>query len=199
MCSQAQRGAQPSRLAPSLRRRIRNPLSAQQNFDSPESLTATRSVERDKRRDSVGFFTCINLIGFRMDGVRMRHFQPNMVVLMKALKSSSLVSALVTVGFLTVLGTLTEAQSPSQSSPSMIVRGEVSQVEGEFHMAKDPQGLDTLDIVDKFYIITDRAGKELRLELSDDTKVLNRINPGDKIEAKISIEGHTLSVIRLKP
>jgi hypothetical protein len=122
-----------------------------------------------------------------------------MEVVMEALKSSSLVSALVTVGLLTILGTLTEAQSPSQSSPSMIVRGEVSQVEGEFHMAKDPQGLDTLDIVDKSYVITDRAGKELRLELSDDTKVLNRINPGDKIEAKISIEGHTLSVIRLKP
>ena len=81
----------------------------------------------------------------------------------------------------------------------MIVRGEVSQIEGEFDMAKDPQGLDTLDIVDKSYVITDRAGKELRLELSDDTKVLNRVNPGDKIEAKISIEGHTLSVIRLKP
>ena len=118
---------------------------------------------------------------------------------MKTLKSSSLVLAIVTVGLLTVLGTLTEAQSPSKSSPSMIVRGEVSQVQGEFHMTKDSQGLDTLDIVDKSYVITDRAGKELRLELSDDTKVLNRVNPGDKIEAKISIEGHTLSVIRLKP
>lgn len=118
---------------------------------------------------------------------------------MKALKSSGLVLALVIVGLLTVLGTLTEAQSPSKSSPSLIVRGEVSQVEGEFHMAKDSHGLDTLDIVDKSYVITDRAGKELRLELSDDTKVLNRVNPGDQIEARLSIEGHTLSVIRLKP
>jgi hypothetical protein len=118
---------------------------------------------------------------------------------MKALKSSSHVLAIVTVSLLTVLGTLTEAQSPSNSSPSMIVIGEVSQVQGEFHMTKDSQGLDTLDIVDKSYVITDRAGKELRLELRDDTKVLNRVNPGDKIEAKISIEGHTLSVTRLKP
>lgn len=118
---------------------------------------------------------------------------------MKALKSSSLVSSLVTVGLLTVLGALTEAQSPSQSSPSIVVIGEVSQVEGEFHMARDLQGQDTLDIVDKTYVVTDRAGKELRLELRDDTKILNRVNPGDKIEAKISIEGHTLSVIRLKP
>ena len=118
---------------------------------------------------------------------------------MKALTWSSLVMASVSVGLVAILGTRVEAQSPSKSSPSMIVRGEVSQVEGEFDMAKDPQGLDTLDIVDKSYVITDRAGKELRLELSDDTKVLNRGNPGDKIEAKISIEGHTLSVIRLKP
>ena len=81
----------------------------------------------------------------------------------------------------------------------MIVIGEVSQVEGEFHMTKDHQGLAKLDIVDKSYVITDRAGKEVPLELSDDTKVLNRVNPGDKIEAKISSEGHTLSVIRLKP
>jgi len=118
---------------------------------------------------------------------------------MKALKSSSLVSSLVTVGLLTVLGSLTEAQSPSNLSPSMIVRGEVSQVEGEFHMTRDLQGQDTLDIVDKLYVITDPAGKEVRLELRDDTKVLNRVNPGDKVEAQISNEGHTLTVIRLKP
>jgi hypothetical protein len=122
-----------------------------------------------------------------------------MEVLMTALKSSSLVLALVTVGLLTGLGTRAEAQSSSKPSPSIIVIGEVSQVEGEFHLAKDPQGLDTLDIVDKSYVITDRAGKELRLELRDDTKVLNRVNPGDKIEAQISSEGHTLSVTRLKP
>lgn len=113
---------------------------------------------------------------------------------MKVLKSSSLVVVLVTVGLLAVLGTRAEAQSPP-----MIVRGEVSQVEGEFHMARDLQGQDTLDIVDKSYVITDRAGKELRLELRDDTKVLSRVNPGDKIEAQISSEGHTLSVTRLRP
>ena len=118
---------------------------------------------------------------------------------MKVLKWCSLVLAIGIVGLAAVLGTGAEAQSPSKASPFMIVIGEVSQVQGEFHMTKDPQGLDTLDILDTSYVMTDRAGKELRLELSDDTKVLNRVNPGDKIEAKISIEGHTLSVIRLKP
>jgi len=143
---------------------------------------------------------CVNLMSLQVNGIVKRLFNFSQVeVLMKILKSSSLVLALGTVGFLTVLGTLTEAQSPYKSSPSMIVRGEVYQVEGEFHMTSDPQGLDTLDIVDKSYVITDRAGKELRLELRDDTKVLNRVNPGDKIEAQISSEGHTLSVTRLKP
>ena len=118
---------------------------------------------------------------------------------METLKSSSLALVIVAVGLLPVLGTWADAQSPSNSVPSKIVIGEVSQVQGEFHMTKDPQGLDQLDIVDTSYVITDRAGKEWRLELSDDTKVLNRVHPGDKIEAKISIEGYTLSVIRLQP
>lgn len=118
---------------------------------------------------------------------------------MKSLRSTSLAMAIVSVGFVAVLGTRTEARSPSESSPAKIVTGKVSQVEGEFHMAKDPQGDDTLDIVDKSYVITDQAGKEVRLELSDDTNVQNRVVPGDKIEAKISSEGHTLSVTRLEP
>ena len=33
----------------------------------------------------------------------------------------------------------------------------------------------------------------------DDTKVQKRVNPGDKIEAKISSKGHTLSVTRIEP
>lgn len=118
---------------------------------------------------------------------------------MKALKSSSLVIAIIGVGLVAVLGTRAEARSPSESSPSKIVTGEVSQVEGEFHMANDPLGEDTLNIVDKSYVITDHAGTELRLELSDDTKVPNRVNPGDKIEAEVSSEGHTLSVTHRKP
>jgi hypothetical protein len=118
---------------------------------------------------------------------------------MKPLKSTSLATAIVTVGLAGALGTLAEAQSPSESSPSKVVTGEVAQVKGEFHMAKDPQGELTLDIVDKFYVITSQAGEEVRLELDDNTKVRKRVNPGDKIVAKISPKGHTLSVTRLEP
>jgi hypothetical protein len=86
----------------------------------------------------------------------------------------------------------------SEPSASKTVTGEVSTVEGEFHMAKSPQGEDVLEIVDKSYVITTRTGEELRLDLSEDTKVPTRANPGDKIEARISQEGHTLSVTRIE-
>ncbi|MGH7216322.1 MAG: hypothetical protein ACREIG_03690 [Nitrospiraceae bacterium] len=118
---------------------------------------------------------------------------------MKILTSSSVAMAMVIVSIVAVLGTRAEARSASESSPSKIVIGKVSQVEGEFHMAKDLHGQDTLDIVDKSYVITDQAGKEVRLELSYDTKVQKRVNPGDKIEAKISSKGQTLSVTRVEP
>jgi hypothetical protein len=119
---------------------------------------------------------------------------------MKSLMSTSLATAIVSVGLLVgALGIRAEARSPSESSPSKIVTGEVAQVEGEFHMAKDPQGELTLDIVDKSYVITSQAGEEVRLELDDNTKVRKKVNPGDKIVAKISSKGHTLSVTRLEP
>ena len=118
---------------------------------------------------------------------------------MNSLKSTSLATAIVTVGLVVALGTLAEAQSPSESTPSKVVTGEVAQVKGEFHMAKDPKGELTLDIVDKAYVITSQAGQEVRLELDDNTKVQKKVNPGDKIVAKISSQGHTLSVTRLEP
>jgi uncharacterized protein YdeI (BOF family) len=118
---------------------------------------------------------------------------------MNSLKSTSLATAIVTVGLVVALGTLAEAQSPSESTPSKVVAGEVAQVKGEFHMAKDSKGELTLDIVDKAYVITSQAGEEVRLELDDNTKVRKKVNPGDKIVAKISSKGHTLSVTRLEP
>jgi uncharacterized protein YdeI (BOF family) len=118
----------------------------------------------------------------------------------KFLKLTSVATAIVTVSFVAVVGTRGESRSPSESSPLKIVTGEVAQVEGEFHMARDPQGELTLDVVDKSYVVvTGKAGQEVRLELDDNTKVLKRVQPGDKIEAKVSSQGHTLSVTRLEP
>ena len=118
---------------------------------------------------------------------------------MKSLEPSRLAMAIVSVALAMVVHTRAEAGSPSEASPSKIVTGEVAQVEGEFHMAKNPQGELTLDIEDKFYVITSQAGEEMRLKLDDNTKVRKRVNPGDKVEAKISPKGHTLSVTRLEP
>ena len=118
---------------------------------------------------------------------------------MKCLNLTNVAMAIVTAGLILVLGYRVEAQSPSESSASMIVAGEVAQVKGGFHRSEDLLGVDTLDIVDKVYVITDRAGREVRLELSDDTIVRSRVIPGDRIEAEISSKGHTLSVTRIEP
>jgi hypothetical protein len=116
---------------------------------------------------------------------------------MKLLTSTGFALAIVGIGFFVAQGIWAEDRSPSGLSPSKIVMGEVAQVQGEFHMAKGPEGDVTLDIVDKSYVITSQTGKEVRLELDDHTKIQNRVNPGDKVEAKISSRGHTLSVTRL--
>ena len=118
---------------------------------------------------------------------------------MKCLNVTHVAMAIVTVGLIMVLGYRVEARSPSGSSTPKIVTGEVAQVEGGFQRATDLLGLDTLDIVDEVYVITDQAGREVRLELSDDTKIRSRVIPGDTIEAEISSEGHTLSVTRIEP
>jgi len=117
---------------------------------------------------------------------------------MKFFTSISLTMAMVGAGLVALQGAWAESRSLSEMSSSSTVMGEVAQVEGEFHMAKGPEGDVTLDIVDKFYIITNQAGKEVRLELDDHTRVENRVNPGDKIEARISPKGQTLSVMRLE-
>ena len=118
---------------------------------------------------------------------------------MKCLNVTNVAMAIVTVGLMLVLGHRVEAQSPWGSSASKIVTGEVAQVEGGFRRTEDLLGLDTLDIVDKVYVVTDQAGREVRLELSDDTIIRSRVIPGDNIEAEVSSEGHTLSVTRIEP
>ena len=87
-----------------------------------------------------------------------------------------------------------EARSQSELPSSKTVTGQVSAVEGEFHMAKDARGEETLKLVDKAYIITTPTGQKIQLMLTRETKVPTRANPGDRVEAKISQQGQTLSV-----
>ena len=116
---------------------------------------------------------------------------------MISFQAPRLLVAIVSIGLGALPLTPGLARSFSETSQSKIVTGEVFQVEGEFHMAKTPQGEATLDIVDKSYVITDQAGRKIRLKLDTNTKVEKWVNPGDRIEAKVSSEGHTLSVKRL--
>ena len=75
----------------------------------------------------------------------------------------------------------------------------------EFEMHLSPCLIcDDIDLVHDIecvqaYVITDQAGREVRLELSDDTIIRSRVIPGDTIEAEISSEDHTLSVTRIEP
>lgn len=94
---------------------------------------------------------------------------------------------------------LSEAQEQPASSSPRTVTGQVSAVEGQFHMAKDPKGGDILEFVDKAYIITTPTGQEIQLTLTRQTRVPARANPGDRVEAKISEKGHTLSVKLIEP
>ena len=81
-----------------------------------------------------------------------------------------------------------------QSGTPKTVTGQVSAVEGEFHMTKDYRGEDILKMVDKSYIVTTPTGQQIELKLTRETKVHSRANPGDRIEAKITEKGQTLSV-----
>ena len=81
-----------------------------------------------------------------------------------------------------------------QSVSPKTVTGQVSEVEGEFHMTKDSRGEDILKMVDKSYIVTTPTGQQIELKLTRETKVPARANPGDRIEAKITEKGQTLSV-----
>lgn len=94
---------------------------------------------------------------------------------------------------------LSEAQERPASSSPRTVTGQVSAVEGQFHMTKDPKGGDILKFVDKAYIITTPTGQEIQLTLTRQTRVPARANPGDRVEAKISEKGHTLSVKLIEP
>jgi len=87
-----------------------------------------------------------------------------------------------------------ETHSQTESSPLQTVTGQVSEVEGEFRIAKDSRGEDVLKLVDTSYVIITRTGQEIHLKLTRETKVPARANPGDRIEATISNEGQTLSV-----
>lgn len=100
--------------------------------------------------------------------------------------------AAMSLGVISLLSAPT-VQAQLQSSPKTVI-GQVSAVEGEFHMTKDYRGKDTLKMVDKSYTVTTPTGQQIELKLTNETKVPARANPGDRIEARVTEKGQTLSV-----
>ena len=80
-----------------------------------------------------------------------------------------------------------------QSAPKTVT-GQVSAVEGKFQMTKDLRGQDRLKMVDTSYTVRTPTGQQIELKLTRETKVPARANPGDRIEAKVTEKGQTLSV-----
>ena len=117
---------------------------------------------------------------------------------MTLVQSTGVVMTVISLSMVTTLfdATMVGAQSQVGSPSSKTVVGKVTAVDGEFHMAKNQLGEDILNIVDKSYVITTPTGEEIQLKLSRDTKVPARAAiPGDRVEAKISDRGQTLSVM----
>jgi hypothetical protein len=53
---------------------------------------------------------------------------------------------------------------------------------------------DLLKIEGEFYVVKDASGKEVRLHVNKDTKVVGNIKAGDKIEAQATDKGHAASI-----
>ena len=117
---------------------------------------------------------------------------------MAPVKASHAAVAAISLISLLSSANMVEAHSRSGSLTSQTVIGRVSEVEGEFRMAKNVQGEDVLKLVDKSYVVITPTGQEIHLKLTPGTKVPTRANPGDRIKAKISDEGLTLSVTLLE-
>jgi hypothetical protein len=64
----------------------------------------------------------------------------------------------------------------SSSSTSETVKGDVLNIEGEF------------------YVVKDKSGHEVRLHVTPETRLEDRVKVGDKIEAQVTREGQATNV-----
>jgi hypothetical protein len=85
---------------------------------------------------------------------------------------------ILTIHVLVTFGIAQEGMTadPSQDRPEQIVKGDVLLKEGEF------------------YVIKDITGHEIRVHVSPETKMDGAIKTGDKIEAKVTSDGHAISM-----
>ena len=66
--------------------------------------------------------------------------------------------------------------SSKAAAPDLTIKGDVQLIEGEV------------------YYVRDTTGHEVRLHVNNETKLEDRIKVGDKIEARVTSEGHATSI-----
>jgi len=102
-------------------------------------------------------------------------------------RTGTLVIAAVLSFGLVVLSSMVEPiltdSSKTMAMPEQIVKGDVLMTEGEF------------------YIVKDITGHEVRLHVNKETKLDGtvKVKVGDKIEARVTPEGHAISITLLVP
>lgn len=91
----------------------------------------------------------------------------------------ALAVALVLSFCIVPLGHGTEPESTDSSRTATAERtiiGDVQMIEGEF------------------YFVKDTSGHQVRLHVNHETKLMDRIKVGDKIEAKVTPDGHVMAM-----
>lgn len=66
--------------------------------------------------------------------------------------------------------------SSNAAASDLTIKGDVQMIEGEF------------------YFVKDTTGHQVRLHVNNETKLEDRIKVGDKIEARVTTEGHATSI-----
>ena len=69
-----------------------------------------------------------------------------------------------------------QADSSNTAASELTIMGDVQMIEGEF------------------YFIKDTTGHQVRLHVNNETQLVDRIKVGDKIEARVTSEGHATSI-----
>ena len=68
------------------------------------------------------------------------------------------------------------ADSSNTAASDLTIMGDVQMIEGEF------------------YFVKDTTGHQVRLHVNNETQLEDRIKVGDKIEARVTSEGHATSI-----
>ena len=95
------------------------------------------------------------------------------------LTGTLVMAAMLSFGLVVVssmVGPIVTDSSKTMAMPEQVVKGDVLMTEGEF------------------YIVKDITGHEVRLHVNKDTKLDGKVKVGDKIEARVTPEGHASSI-----